>query len=183
MTNCQKTDDFRRFWPGLTDAAADCSAPCGPIQLKFYVVNGLGYGYKRCEFSRHASRYAGAAAEKPAKTDNFRCFWPGLPDGAADCSAPCGPIWPKFYVVKRLGYGYGQCKFCRGASRYAEAAADKPAKNDDFHRFWPRLELRISARLNKFAHRRCIGPAVVPGLAARLNKFAHRRCRGPALMP
>ena len=41
-----KTDDFRHFWPGLTDAAADCSAPCGPIQPKFYVVDGIGYGHK-----------------------------------------------------------------------------------------------------------------------------------------
>ena len=30
---------------------------------------------------------------------------PGLADIAADCSAPCGPIWPKFYVVNGLGYG------------------------------------------------------------------------------
>ena len=41
---------FAVFGPGsqvprLTDSAADCSAPCGPIWLKFYVVNGLGYGY------------------------------------------------------------------------------------------------------------------------------------------
>ena len=28
--------------------------------------------------------------EKVSKTDNFRCFWPGLPDSAADCSAPEG---------------------------------------------------------------------------------------------
>ena len=101
-----KTDDFFHSWPGSPDSAANCSAPCGPIRLKFYVVNGLGYGYKRCEFSRYALRYAGAAAEKPAKTDDFRRFWPGLPDGAADCSAPCGPIWPKFCVVNGLGYGY-----------------------------------------------------------------------------
>ena len=33
-----------------------------------------------------------AAVEKPSKTDDFRHFWPGLTDGAADCSAPCGPI-------------------------------------------------------------------------------------------
>ena len=30
---------------------------------------------------------------------------PGLADIAADCSAPCGPIWPNFYVVNGLGYG------------------------------------------------------------------------------
>ena len=107
LKNHQKLMNFAVFWPGLTYSVADCSAPCGPIRLKFYVLNGLGYGYKRCEFSRYASRYAGAAAEKPAKTDDFRRFWPGLPDGAADCSAPCEPIWPKFYVVNRLGYGYG----------------------------------------------------------------------------
>ena len=45
VKKASKTDDFRRFWPGLPDGAADCSAPCGPIRLKFYVVNGLGYGY------------------------------------------------------------------------------------------------------------------------------------------
>ena len=44
--------------------------------------------------------------KKASKTDDFRRFWPGLPDGAADCSAPCGPIWPKFCVVNGLGYGY-----------------------------------------------------------------------------
>ena len=37
--------DFRHFYPGLADIAADCSAPCGPIRPKFYVVSGLGYGY------------------------------------------------------------------------------------------------------------------------------------------
>ena len=26
-----KTDDFCRFWLGLPDAVADCSAPCQPI--------------------------------------------------------------------------------------------------------------------------------------------------------
>ena len=45
--------------------------------------------------------------KKGSKTDDFRRFWPGLPDGAADCSAPCGPIRPKFYVVNGLEYGYG----------------------------------------------------------------------------
>ena len=58
-------------------------------------------------FCWDALRYMGAAVEKPSKTDNFRRFWPGLPDGAADCSAPCGPIRPKFYVVNGLEYGYG----------------------------------------------------------------------------
>ena len=43
-------------------------------------------------------------AEKLAKTDDFRRLCPGLPDCAADCLAPCGPIWPKFYVVNGVGY-------------------------------------------------------------------------------
>ena len=30
-----------------------------------------------------------------------------LADIAADCSAPCGPIWPKFCVVDGLVCGYG----------------------------------------------------------------------------
>ena len=94
-----KTDDFRCFWPGLPDGAADCSAPCGATWLKSYVVNGLGYGYKRCEFCWGESRYAGAAVEKLAKTDDLRCFWPRLPDATADCFTPCHPIWLKFYVV------------------------------------------------------------------------------------
>ena len=42
---------------------------------------------------------------------------------------------------------------------------------------------RLAARLNKIAHRRCRGPELVPRLAARLNKFAHRRCRGPCFVP
>ena len=84
-----------------------CSAPCGPIRLKFYVLDGLGYGHKGFEFRWDASRYVSAAVEKPSKTDDFRRFWPGLTDAAADCSAPWGPIWLKFYVVDGLGYGYG----------------------------------------------------------------------------
>ena len=44
--------------------------------------------------------------KKASKTDDFRRFWPGLPDSAAYCAAPCGLIWPKFYVVNGLGYGY-----------------------------------------------------------------------------
>ena len=46
---------------------ADCSAPNGPIRLKFYVVDGLGYGYKQCEFRGDASRYVSAAVEKQSK--------------------------------------------------------------------------------------------------------------------
>ena len=49
--------------------------------------------------------YADASVEKPSKTDKFHRFLPGLTEGAADCSAPCGPIQQKFYVVKELGYG------------------------------------------------------------------------------
>ena len=50
---------------------------------------------------------------------------PGLADIAADCSAPCGPIWPKLYMVNTLGYGYGCCKFCWGMSRYADQKTEK----------------------------------------------------------
>ena len=32
-------------------------------------------------------------------------------------------------MVNGLGYGYEQCKFCWGASKYAKAEADKPARN------------------------------------------------------
>ena len=68
--------DFHRFWPRLTDSIGDCSAAYGPIWLKFYEVDGLGYGYELCEFHWGVSRYSGAAAEKPAKTDDFRRFLP-----------------------------------------------------------------------------------------------------------
>ena len=63
---------------------------------------------------------------------NFRRFLPGLADIAADFSAPGGPIWPKLYVVNGLRYGYKQCEFCWGVSRYAEAVAENPTKIDDF---------------------------------------------------
>ena len=67
-----------RSKPGLADIAADCSAPCGPIWPKFYVMNGLGFGYKRCEFCWAGLRYAGAAAEKLAKTVKNRQFLSGF---------------------------------------------------------------------------------------------------------
>ena len=63
---------------------------------------------------------------------NFHHFQPGLADNVADCSAPCGQIWPNFYAVNRLGYGYKQCEFCWGVSRYAEAVAENQTKIDDF---------------------------------------------------
>ena len=100
--------------------------------------------------------------KKGSKTDDFRRFWPGLPDGAADCSAPCGPIRPKFYVVNGLEYGYWPCEFRWAGSRYAGAVTEKRIKIDGFRRFQFRLELRLAARLNKFAHRRCRGPYLVP---------------------
>ena len=59
---------FAGFWAGLTDCVADCSAPCGPIRLKFYVVNGLGYGYWWWKFCWGTLRYAVVAAEKLVKT-------------------------------------------------------------------------------------------------------------------
>ena len=57
---------------------------------------------------------------------------PGLPNGAANCSAPCGPIRPKFHVVNGLGYGYGPCKFSWAGSRYVGRVAKKPVKIDVF---------------------------------------------------
>ena len=119
--------NFAIFGPGYS--TAECSAPCGPIRLKFYVVDGLGHGYTQCEFLKDALRYVSAAVEKPSKTDDFRCFWPGLTDGAADCSAPCGLIRLKFYVVDGLGHGYKQCEFRRDALRYMSAAVEKTIKN------------------------------------------------------
>ena len=113
---------------------ADCSAPNGQIRLKFYVINGLGYGHKRFEFHWDASRYVSAAVEKLSKTNDFRRFWPRLTDASADCSAPCGPIQPKFYVVDGLGYGHKRFEFRWDASRYVSAAVEKPSKNDDFCR-------------------------------------------------
>ena len=53
---------------GLSDIAADCSAPCGPIQSKFHVVNRLGYGKRWLEFRWCALTYTGAAVEKLSKT-------------------------------------------------------------------------------------------------------------------
>ena len=88
------------------------------------MVNGLGYGYEWCEFRLAGLSYAGAASEKlkkASKTNDFRFFWPWLPDATADCSAPCGPIRTKFFVVNRLGYGYWPCEFCWAGSRYAGA--------------------------------------------------------------
>ena len=120
-------------WPGLTDCAADCSAPCGPIWLKFYVVNGLGYGYKQCKFRWGMSRYAGAAVEKLSKTDGFCRFWPRLTDGTADCSGPCGPMWLKFFFVGKLGYGHNWFQFRWDASRNVSAAFEKLSKTNDFH--------------------------------------------------
>ena len=38
----QKLTNFCCFWTGLPNTAADCSPPCEPIWLKFYIVNGLG---------------------------------------------------------------------------------------------------------------------------------------------
>ena len=60
--------------PGLANVVADCSAPCGPIQSKFHVVNRLGYGNRWLEFRWCALTYAGAAVEKPSKTDDFCRF-------------------------------------------------------------------------------------------------------------
>ena len=115
-------------WGRLPHAMADCSAPCWPIRLKFYMVGGLGYGHKWFEFRWDASRYVSAAVEKPPKTNDFCCFWPRLTDDAADCPSPCKPIWLKFYVVDGLGCGHKQFEFCWVASRYVSAAVEKPSK-------------------------------------------------------
>ena len=64
--------------PWLTDGTADCSGLCGPIRLKFYVVNRLGYGYKQCKFCRGALRYASAAVENRQKPMLFAVSGPGL---------------------------------------------------------------------------------------------------------
>ena len=61
-------------WQSWPHAAAYCSAPGGPIGLKFCVVNGLEYGYKPFKFCWDVSRYVGVAVEKPSKTKNF--CWP-----------------------------------------------------------------------------------------------------------
>ena len=83
--------------------------------------------------------YPTAAVEKPSKTNDFRHLWPGLTDGANDCSAPYGPIRLKSSVVNGLGYGDKQSEFSWGASRYMSAAVEKPSKTDDFRPFWPGL--------------------------------------------
>ena len=77
----------------------------------------------------------GAAAEKPAKIDSFRHFWPRLPNGVANCSGTCWQIWLKFYVVNGLGYGYERFEFRWGAMRYVRAVAEKPTTIDCFSVF------------------------------------------------
>ena len=105
--------------------------------MKFYVVNGLEYGYKPFKFRWDVSRYVGAAVEKPLKPMIFTVFCPGLLDSAADCLAPCGPIWLIFCLVKGLEYGYKLFKFRWDASMYVGAAVEKPSKTDDFRCFLP----------------------------------------------
>ena len=82
-----------------------------------------------------AVRYAGTAVAKLSKTKDFCCFWPGLPNDTADCSAPCGLTWLKVYVVNGLGHGYRLLEFCQGAMKHAEAAVENPANIDGFCQF------------------------------------------------
>ena len=82
----------------LPHAAADCSAPCGPIWLKFCVVNRLEYGYKPFKFRWDPSWYVGAAVEKPSKTDDFCCFLPGV---AQRRGRLLGPLWADLAEILR----------------------------------------------------------------------------------
>ena len=74
-----------------TNSVADCSATCGLIWLKFYEVDGLGYGYEQCEFHWEASRYARAAAEKTGKKPTiFAVFGPVCPTARPFARPPVG---------------------------------------------------------------------------------------------
>ena len=93
LRNCQKPMIFAIFWPGVPTGAADSSSPCGPCQPKFYVMSGLGYGYRLCEFCWALSRYSEAAFEKLVKTvkncniSPFIC--PGCPTARLIARPPC----------------------------------------------------------------------------------------------
>ena len=78
LKNRQKSMIFAFFCPGLPNGVANYSAPCGSIWLKFCVANRLVYGYKLLKFRWDASRYVGAAIEKPSKIEDFCRFLPGV---------------------------------------------------------------------------------------------------------